>query len=148
MRALFRGDCEASRKHPVAVTKRIEHLPVILIKDRLRAFPADRCLDVSFKRGVRFPWPFVATASLTISYGSGTTRQSFLNGSWVLSCGMDHEDAFGWFVPALRRSYARLAAWMVRDNRLPEPSRLPTPTRLERPNRIPDQPRRPAPARG
>jgi len=54
----------------------------------------------------------------------GNSRQSFLNGSWILFCGMDHEDASAWFVPALRRSYARLAAWMTRGNRAPEPSRF------------------------
>jgi hypothetical protein len=77
----------------------------------------------------------------------GSTWQSFLNDFEAFFRGMPSEDASAWFVPALRRSYARLAAWMVRDNRLPEPSRSPAPTRVERPNRTPDKPRRPAPPR-
>ena len=44
---------------------------------------------------------------------------------------MDEDDPSEWFLPALRRSYARLAAWMARGNRFPEPSRLPEPTRIE-----------------
>jgi hypothetical protein len=44
---------------------------------------------------------------------------------------MDDDDTSDWFLPTLRRSYARLAAWMARGNRRPEPSRLPEPTRIE-----------------
>jgi hypothetical protein len=44
---------------------------------------------------------------------------------------MDDDNQSDWFLPALRRSYARLAAWMARGNRLPEPGRLPEPTRFE-----------------
>jgi hypothetical protein len=44
---------------------------------------------------------------------------------------MDDEASSDWFLPALRRSYARLAAWMARGNRFPEPGRLPEPTRME-----------------
>lgn len=77
----------------------------------IRYSTPSRCLDVSFQAGVRFPWPLVAIASFTSSYGSGTARKSFLNGSWILFCGMDHEDASAaWLVPALRRSYARRRA--------------------------------------
>lgn len=44
---------------------------------------------------------------------------------------MDDDDSSDGFLPALRRSYARLAAWMARGNRFPEPARLPEPTRME-----------------
>lgn len=73
--------------------------------------------------------------------------QLFVNRSKLRSLGMDHEDASGGFLPALRSSYARLAAWMTRGNRLPEPSRLPAPTRMERPARIHIAPRSPTPPR-
>jgi hypothetical protein len=49
---------------------------------------------------------------------------------------MDDDDQSEWFLPALRRSYARLAAWMTRTNRFPEPSRLPEPSRIETLGRI------------
>jgi hypothetical protein len=120
---------------------------VILIKKRPALFLPTDVLKYRLKRAFGVHGPFVAIASFTIGYGTGNSRQSFLNGSRILFCGMDHEDASAWFVPALRRSYARLAAWMVRDNRSPEPSRLPAPTRAERPSRIADKPRRPAPPR-
>jgi hypothetical protein len=47
----------------------------------------------------------------------------------------------------LQRNYARLAAWMARGNRDPEPSRLPDETRVEMASRIEIPPRQPAPPR-
>jgi epoxyqueuosine reductase QueG len=47
----------------------------------------------------------------------------------------------------LRRSYASLAAWMVRDNRMPEPTRLPDETRSEIAARTEFPSRQPAPPR-
>jgi hypothetical protein len=35
---------------------------------------------------------------------------------------MDIEETSDWFLLSLRRSYARLATWMTRHNRAPEPS--------------------------
>jgi len=35
---------------------------------------------------------------------------------------------------AIRRRYAYLASWLLRLNRLPEPSRLPEPTRIRSPD--------------
>jgi len=60
---------------------------------------------------------------------------------------MDNDDPPTGFGTVFRRSYAWLAARMVRDNRTPEPGRLPAPPRVDRPNRFPDKPRRPAPPR-
>jgi len=60
---------------------------------------------------------------------------------------MDHEEKTEWFLPSLRRSYARLAAWMTRGNRVPEHNRLPAPPRVERPARVLEPTRRPAPPR-
>ena len=37
---------------------------------------------------------------------------------------MDRDEPREWFMPALRRGYARLAGWMVRDNRTLEASRF------------------------
>jgi hypothetical protein len=47
----------------------------------------------------------------------------------------------------LKRRYADLAAWLVRLNRLPEPSRLPEPTRSESEPRINAPARQPHPPR-
>jgi hypothetical protein len=71
-------------------------------------------------------------------------RQRFVK-RYGLSSDMNYEDASEWFLPAIRRSYARLAAWMTRENRVSEPSRLPIPTRVERPSRVPEKSRQPAP---
>ena len=52
------------------------------------------------------------------------------------------------FLQALRRNYARLAAWMARGNRNPDPNRLPEEARMEAANRTevpPRQPVRPRP---
>jgi hypothetical protein len=48
---------------------------------------------------------------------------------------------------SLRRRYAYLSAWLVRLNRMPEPSRLPEPTRTESVPRIDVPPRQPVPPR-
>jgi hypothetical protein len=50
-------------------------------------------------------------------------------------------------VPTLRRSYARLAWWIVRFNRMFEPSRAAEPTRTYLPPRAAVPPRRPLPPR-
>jgi hypothetical protein len=60
---------------------------------------------------------------------------------------MDEEDPSERFLPALRRSYARLAAWMARANRFPEPSRQPEPTRSEAVSRLPQPSRQLQPPR-
>lgn len=60
---------------------------------------------------------------------------------------MNEEDPSEWFLPALRRSYARLASWMTRTNRIPEPSRLPEPTRIDALSRVPEQSRHLQPPR-
>jgi hypothetical protein len=51
------------------------------------------------------------------------------------------------FPQSLRRRYAYLAAWLLRLNRLPEPSRLEEPTRAESVPRIIVPPRQPHPPR-
>jgi hypothetical protein len=48
---------------------------------------------------------------------------------------------------ALRRRYGYLASWLLRLNRLPEPSRLPEPTRGETHPRILAPARKPQPPR-
>jgi hypothetical protein len=48
---------------------------------------------------------------------------------------------------ALRRRYGYLASWLLRLNRLPEPSRLPEPTRTETHPRILTPARKPYPPR-
>lgn len=84
-----------------------------------------------------------ATQNLEAS-PAGKCRKSFLNRSRLLS---EHGSRGHCLVlPAIRQSYARLAAWMTRG-RLPGPSRLPTPARVATPPRIPDKARRPAPPR-
>jgi hypothetical protein len=75
------------------------------------------------------------------------SHECFLKGFKAFLDGMDRDDVSTWLMPALRRSYARLAAWMTRGNRAPEPGRLPAPPRTERPSRCPDPSRRPAPPR-
>lgn len=50
-------------------------------------------------------------------------------------------------LPELRRSYARLAAWMVRNVRALEPSRLREPIRVEEFARTPLPSRDPLPSR-
>jgi hypothetical protein len=50
-------------------------------------------------------------------------------------------------VPALRRSYGRVAWWIVRLNRVFEPSRAAEPSRTEVPSRTAVPPRRPVPPR-
>jgi hypothetical protein len=47
---------------------------VILIKERPALFLPT---NVSFRAGVRFPWPLVAIASFTISYGLGNVGNLF-----------------------------------------------------------------------
>lgn len=85
-----------------------------------------------------------ATQNLEAS-PAGKWRKSFLNRSRLLS---EHGSRGHCLVlPAIRQSYARLAAWMTRGNRLPGPSRLPAPAWVETPPRIPDKARRPAPPR-
>ncbi|MBR0872663.1 hypothetical protein JQ633_20035 [Bradyrhizobium tropiciagri] len=56
----------------------------------------------------------------------------------------DHDEGL---VPALRRSYGRLAWWIVRLNRALEPSRMAEPPRTELPPRMLAPSRRPAPPR-
>jgi hypothetical protein len=51
------------------------------------------------------------------------------------------------FVRTLRRSYARLAGWMTRNNRYPEPGRLPGDARTETAARTEIPPRQPVPPR-
>jgi hypothetical protein len=51
------------------------------------------------------------------------------------------------FLQTLRRNYARLAAWMARGNRNPDPNRLPDEARIETANRTEVPPRQPAPPR-
>jgi hypothetical protein len=48
---------------------------------------------------------------------------------------------------ALGRRYGYLASWLLRLNRLPEPSRLPEPTRTETRPRILTPARKPLPPR-
>lgn len=48
---------------------------------------------------------------------------------------------------ALQRRYAYLSGWLLRLNRLPEPSRLPEPARMQSHPRIPVPARRPHPPR-
>ncbi|MGF6308997.1 hypothetical protein ABIB82_002950 [Bradyrhizobium sp. i1.8.4] len=50
-------------------------------------------------------------------------------------------------VSALRRSYGRLAWWIVRLNRVLEPSRTAEPPRTQLPSRSAAPPRRPLPPR-
>ena len=50
-------------------------------------------------------------------------------------------------VPALRRSYGRLAWWIVRLNRMLEPSRVAEPPRLTMPPRATVPPRQSLPPR-
>lgn len=50
-------------------------------------------------------------------------------------------------VPALRRSYGRVAWWIVRLNRVFEPSRAAEPSRTEVPSRASVPPRWPVPPR-
>ncbi|QOZ26064.1 hypothetical protein XH93_22535 [Bradyrhizobium sp. CCBAU 51753] len=50
-------------------------------------------------------------------------------------------------VPALRQRYGRLAWWIVRFNRMFEPSRVAEPTRTYLPPRTAVPPRRPLPPR-
>ncbi|MBR0895187.1 hypothetical protein JQ616_09540 [Bradyrhizobium tropiciagri] len=56
----------------------------------------------------------------------------------------DLDEGFG---SALRRSYGRLAWWIVRLNRVFEPSRASEPSRTEVPPRRAVPPRRPVPPR-
>ncbi|MGY3445646.1 MULTISPECIES: hypothetical protein [unclassified Bradyrhizobium] len=56
----------------------------------------------------------------------------------------DIDEGFG---SALRRSYGRLAWWIVRLNRVFEPSRAAEPSRTEVPPRRAVPPRRPHPPR-
>lgn len=58
----------------------------------------------------------------------------------------DHDIDEG-LVPALRRSYGRLAWWIVRLNRVLEPSRGAEPARTDVPPRTAVPPRRPHPPR-
>jgi hypothetical protein len=61
---------------------------------------------------------------------------------------MDEDDpSEEWFLPTLRRNYARLAAWMARTNRFPEPGRLPEPTRIDTLARTLEPPRQLLPPR-
>ncbi|MBR0693473.1 hypothetical protein [Bradyrhizobium lablabi] len=58
----------------------------------------------------------------------------------------EHETDEG-MVVALRRSYARLAWWIVRLNRMLELPRVAEPPRSQRPPRIAVPPRQPLPPR-
>ncbi len=60
---------------------------------------------------------------------------------------MDRDPPREWLMPALRRGYARLASWMVRDNRTLEAGRSREPTRTEVPTRMPESSRRSEPPR-
>jgi len=57
------------------------------------------------------------------------------------------EDVDEGMVAALRRSYGRLAWWIVRLNRMFEPSRAAEPPRIYVPPRTAVPPRRPLPPR-
>lgn len=117
----------------------------MLIKTRSTPFSPPDVLKNCFKRAFGFHGPMLPShplRSVAVSGNVGSLFSTIRN----YSQSMDREDT-AWFLPAIRQSYARLAAWMTRGNRLPEPSRLPAPARVETPPRIPDKPRRSAPSR-
>lgn len=129
---------------PIDIAQEIEKLAVILIEDRDVLCLLAKVLQYCLKRGFCFHNRAASHRTLMSSY---KRSQLFLNGFQAFSRGMDHEDLSTGFVPAFRRSYARLAAWMTRENRASEPSRSPAPPRIEWPARFPDPPRRPTPPR-
>ncbi|MGY3425378.1 hypothetical protein ACVWZW_005882 [Bradyrhizobium sp. F1.13.4] len=65
------------RRHPIAVTKSIKHLPVMLIERRPAPFQLTDVLTYRFKRVFGFHGRLFAIAWFTISYGSGTTGNLF-----------------------------------------------------------------------
>jgi hypothetical protein len=83
---LFRRIGKLGEKTPNAVTKRIEHLPVMLI-ERPVPFLLTDVLTYSLQAGVRLPWPFVAFAWLTTSYGSG---QPAIFSKWFMHMVLRH----------------------------------------------------------
>jgi len=102
----------------------------------------------------RLPWLAPAKNPWRIFAGAGPpaprSRQPFFNPDRAQHRGMnehlpDHTEET--MLQTLRRRYAHLTSWLLRLNRLPEPSRLPEPTRTESRPRILTPARKPHPPR-